>query len=160
MSAWPPVHLPPAPDAVPPVATPIPAPTATPAVPPTATPDNSATAAAATPVNAPAALPITQETPATPAEEGAFANTSGKRLIFTASKDSFIRVTALDGTSAQHVVYSSVLRTGQSIGFDGRKFSVNVSNPSAVAITLDGVNYGPHSDQESPDTFTLESHQP
>jgi hypothetical protein len=44
--------------------------------------------------------------------------------------------------------------------FDGRKFSINVGIPSAVDIKLDGVNYGPHSDQAAPETFTVESHLP
>jgi hypothetical protein len=58
------------------------------------------------------------------------------------------------------VLYASVLRAGQSLAFGGRKFSVNVSVPSAVDIALDGVNYGPHSEGNSPETFTIESHQP
>jgi Domain of unknown function (DUF4115) len=83
-----------------------------------------------------------------------------KRLVLTASRDSFVRVTAEDGADTEKVLYASVLRTGQSVGFDGRKFSINVGVPSAVDITLDGVNYGPHSDQEAPETFTVESHLP
>jgi hypothetical protein len=83
-----------------------------------------------------------------------------KRLVLTASGDSFVRVTSEDGGDAEKVLYASVLHTGQSVGFDGHKFSINVGVPSAVDITLDGVNYGPHSDQEAPETFTVESHQP
>ena len=83
-----------------------------------------------------------------------------KRLILTASRDSFIRVTAIDAPDLEQVRYASILRAGQSVGFDGRKFSVNVAIPAAVNVTLDGVNYGPHSDQEVPETFTVESHQP
>jgi cytoskeletal protein RodZ len=84
----------------------------------------------------------------------------GKRLVLTASHDSFIRVIALDGPNAGHVSYSSVLRGGQSISFSGRKYSINVGDPSAVDIALDGINYGPHSDNSAPDTFTVESHVP
>jgi hypothetical protein len=35
-----------------------------------------------------------------------------------------------------------------------------MGDPSAVDIALDGVNYGPHSDNSAPDTFTVESHVP
>jgi cytoskeleton protein RodZ len=90
--------------------------------------------------------------PATPATD--------KRLILTASQDSFVRVTTQDAQGAEKALYASVLHSGQSIGFDGHKFSINVGVPSAVDIKLDGVNYGPHSDQETPETFTVESHQP
>jgi cytoskeleton protein RodZ len=86
-------------------------------------------------------------------------SSSTKRLVLTASRDSFIRVTSLDG-GRDRVLYASVLRHGQSLSFNGHKFSVDVSIPSAVDIMLDGVNYGPHSDGQSPETFTLESHQP
>jgi cytoskeletal protein RodZ len=84
----------------------------------------------------------------------------GKRLVLTASHDSFIRVIALDGPNAGQVSYSSVLHGGQSISFNGRKYSINVGDPSAVDIALDGINYGPHSDNSAPDTFTVESHVP
>jgi cytoskeletal protein RodZ len=83
-----------------------------------------------------------------------------KRLVLTASRDSFVRVTSEDGPGAEKVLYASVIHTGQSVGFDGHKFSINVGIPAAVDITLDGVNYGPHSDQETPETFPVESHQP
>jgi len=84
----------------------------------------------------------------------------GKRLILTATRDSFVRVTALDAPDLERSLYAAVLKAGQTAGFDGRKFSVNVEVPSAVNISLDGVNYGPHSDQDKPETFTVESHQP
>ena len=84
----------------------------------------------------------------------------GKRLVLTASHDSFIRVTALDGPHAGQSLYSSVLHSGQSISFNGHKYSINVGDPSAVDIALDGINYGPHSDNSAPDTFTVESHVP
>ena len=83
-----------------------------------------------------------------------------KRLVLTASRDSFVRVTSEDVAGTEKVLYAGVIHTGQAVGFDGRKFSINVGIPSAVDITLDGVNYGPHSDQEAPETFTVESHQP
>ncbi len=85
---------------------------------------------------------------------------SVKPLILTASQDSFVRVTSQDTPGEEKSLYASVLHSGQSISFDGRKFSINVGVPSAVDIKLDGVNYGPHSDQETPQTFTVESHQP
>jgi len=88
------------------------------------------------------------------------ASTPGKRLVLTASQDSFVRVTSQDSPDSDKPLYASVLHAGQSIGFDGRKFSINVGVPSAVDIKLDDVNYGPHSDQETPETFTVESHQP
>ncbi len=85
---------------------------------------------------------------------------SDKRLVLTASQDSFVRVTNLDAPAADKPLYADMLHSGQSIGFDGRKFSINVGVPSAVDIRLDGVNYGPHSDQAAPETFTVESHLP
>jgi cytoskeletal protein RodZ len=94
---------------------------------------------------------------ATPADVSA---DSDKRLVLTASQDSFVRVTNLDSPDAEKPLYAAVLHSGQSVGFDGHKFSINVGIPSAVDIKLDGVNYGPHSDQEAPETFTVESHLP
>jgi len=85
---------------------------------------------------------------------------SDKRLVLTASQDSFVRVTNLDTPNADKPLYAAVLHSGQSIGFDGHKFSINVGIPSAVDIKLDGVNYGPHSDQDAPETFTVQSHLP
>jgi hypothetical protein len=86
------------------------------------------------------------------------ANGTDKPLILTASQDSFVRVTNLDSTETDKPVYAAVLRSGQSIAFSGRKFSINVGIPSAVDIKLDGVNYGPHSDGTAPETFTVQSH--
>jgi len=83
-----------------------------------------------------------------------------KRLVLTASQDSFVRVTDLDAAPTDKPLYAAVLHTGQSVGFDGRKFSINVGVPSAVDIRLDGVNYGPHSDRAEPETFNVESHLP
>jgi hypothetical protein len=88
------------------------------------------------------------------------ANMGEKRLVLTASHDSFVRVTSLDAAQGDKPLYASVLHSGQSVGFDGHKFSINVGVPAAVDIKLDGVNYGPHSDQEAPETFTVQSHQP
>jgi cytoskeletal protein RodZ len=88
------------------------------------------------------------------------ANTRGKRLVLTASQDSFVRVVALDGVHGDHVRYSSMLHSGQSISFSDRKYSINVGDPAVVDISLDGINYGPHSDHSEPDTFTVESRQP
>lgn len=83
-----------------------------------------------------------------------------KRLVLTASRDSFVRVVALDGPNGDKVRYSSMLHSGESISFSDRKYSINVGDPAAVDIALDGINYGPHSDHSEPDTFTVESHQP
>lgn len=104
-----------------------------------------------------ASTAATNDAPLTPAITDSSAE---KRLVLTASRDSFVRVASQDGTGAEAVLYASVLHTGESVGFDGHKFSINVGIPAAVDITLDGVNYGPHSDQEAPETFTVESHQP
>jgi len=141
------------------------------------------------PVNAPKALPVDPATlngnnaPATvptaplappvddaPATNGPVvlppANTTTpdaagtKPLVLTASRDSFVRVTMLDQDSIGKQVYADVLRSGQSVAFHGHKFSVNVDNPSAVNIKLDGVNYGPHDDGTDPETFTVISHVP
>jgi len=97
----------------------------------------------------------TESEPSTPAAPN---KAAGKRLVLTASHDSYIRVVSLDGHA--QVRYSSVLHQGQSISFSDRKYSINVAVPSAVNIALDGINYGPHSDHAQPDTFTVESHQP
>jgi len=83
-----------------------------------------------------------------------------KRLVLTASQDSFVRVTLIDASNAEKPLYASVLHSGESVGFDGHKFSINVGIPSAVNIKLDGMNQGPHSDQLTPQTFVLESSQP
>ena len=85
---------------------------------------------------------------------------AGKHLTLTASHDSYIRVVSLDDPNGEHVLFSSVLRSGHSISFPDRKYSINVGLPYAVDIALDGINYGPHSDHSAPDTFTVESHQP
>jgi cytoskeleton protein RodZ len=85
---------------------------------------------------------------------------SDQRLVLTASQDSFVRVTSLDEPDADQPLYAAVLHRGQSVGFKGRKFSINVGVPSAVDIQLDGVNYGPHSDRRAPETFNVESHLP
>ena len=81
-----------------------------------------------------------------------------KPLVLTASHDAFVRVTTLDTGSGGKQVYADVLHSGQSVAFNGHKFSVNVDNPSAVDIKLDGVNYGPHDDGTDPETFTVVSH--
>lgn len=110
----------------------------------------------------PAPAPVT--TPVAPVADPAPAVTndtsSDKRLVLTASQDSFVRVTNIDEPDAAKPLYASVLHSGQSVGFDGKKFSINVGVPSAVDIKLDGVNYGPHSDQGEPETFTVQSHLP
>jgi cytoskeletal protein RodZ len=98
--------------------------------------------------------------PASTAAAAAASALTGKRLVLTASRDSFVRVTALDAPDVQRGLYNGMLHSGQSVAFDGHKFSINVAIPSAIDISLDGVNYGPHSDQEAPETFTVESHQP
>jgi hypothetical protein len=86
------------------------------------------------------------------------ADDSTQPLVLTASRDSFVRVTALDTAGGDKPVYAAVLHSGQSVGFNGHKFSVTVDDPSAVDIKLDSVNYGPHSDGSEPETFTVVSH--
>ncbi len=109
----------------------------------------------------PPVSPSTDSAPAAPeGSTNAAAAGAAKRLVLTASQDSFVRVTNLDAPEADKPLYAAVLHSGQSVGFDGRKFSINVGVPSAVDIKLDGVNYGPHSDQVAPETFTVESHLP
>jgi len=82
----------------------------------------------------------------------------GKPLVLTASQDSYVKVTNLDSGDTDKPVYAAVLHSGQSIAFSGHRFSINVGIPAAVDIKLDGVNYGPHSDGEAPETFTVQSH--
>jgi cytoskeleton protein RodZ len=115
------------------------------------------TPAPAPPASQPAGTATTNDAPQA---DGVTDSSAQKRLVLTASRDSFVRVMSEDGPGAEKVLYANVIHTGQSVGFDGRKFSVNVGIPAAVDITLDGVNYGPHSDQETPETFPVESHQP
>jgi hypothetical protein len=106
----------------------------------------------------PSSPPVAPAADPAPSPDSSLVNgDSDKRLVLTASRDSFVRVTDLESSQP---LYSAVLHSGQSIGFDGRKFSINVDNPSAVDIKLDGVNYGPHSDGEHPETFRVESHLP
>jgi len=115
----------------------------------------------ALPVAAPASPDaITNAAPSASAAPADATATTDKRLVLTASQDSFVRVTNLDAPDADKPLYAGVLQTGHSVGFDGHKFSINVGIPSAVDIKLDGVNYGPHSDQEAPETFTVQSHLP
>jgi cytoskeletal protein RodZ len=118
-----------------------------------------------TPAPAPTPAPVATPTPATtpapdPAPTIAGDTSADKRLVLTASQDSFVRVTNIDEPDAAKPLYASVLHSGQSIAFDGRKFTINVGVPSAVDIQLDGVNYGPHSDHAEPETFTVQSHLP
>ncbi len=125
---------------------------------PLAPPTDAPPVIAGVPV-APVATPVTD--PAAPvAAPASTGNETEKRLVLTASQDSFVRVTNLDASQGDKPLYAAVLHSGQSIGFDGRKFSINVGIPSAVDIKLDGVNYGPHSDQDAPETFTVQSHLP
>ncbi|MCE0498721.1 MAG: helix-turn-helix domain-containing protein [Methylacidiphilales bacterium] len=112
------------------------------------------------PAAPPAQAAMTTTTNDAPQATATTDTSADKRLVLTASRDSFVRVTSEDVPGTEKVLYASVIHTGQSVGFDGHKFSINVGIPSAVDITLDGVNYGPHSDQEAPETFTVESHQP
>jgi len=136
-------------------------PVSTPAPP---VPSPSARQSNSGPVVEPSVAPAPEPAPASPevtptAAPQASAD-SDKRLVLTASQDSFVRVTDLDSPDADKPLYAAVLHSGQSVGFDGHKFSINVGVPSAVDIKLDGVNYGPHSDQEAPETFTVQSHLP
>jgi hypothetical protein len=103
--------------------------------------------------NGPVVMPP-QDSGSTTADNGG----GTKPLVLTASRDSFVRVTMLDAGSGDKQVYADVLHSGQSVAFDGHKFSVTVNNPSAVDIKLDGVNYGPHDDGTDPETFPIVSH--
>jgi len=131
-----------------------------PIAPAVSAPDPPIAPPAPVPATAPIAptTAIPQTTSPSPAPDPTADSDAGKRLILTASQDSFVRVTSLDTPDSDKPLYASVLHSGQSVGFDGHKFSINVGIPSAVDIKLDGVNYGPHSDQEAPETFTVESH--
>lgn len=114
----------------------------------TPSPDSTQTPAS----NGPVVMPPSTDASA-PATDG-----SMKPLVLTASRDAFVRVVMLDSGSGDKQVYADVLHSGQSVAFNGHKFSVNVANPSAVDIKLDGVNYGPHDDGTDPETFTIISH--
>jgi len=144
----------------PPVAPPAPSTT------PSARQSNSGSVAETSTESAPTAppAPIASEAAtnadATPQIAADSTANSDRRLVLTASQDSFVRVTNLDAPEADKPLYAAVLHSGQSVGFDGHKFSINVGIPSAVDIKLDGVNYGPHSDQAAPETFTVQSHLP
>jgi cytoskeleton protein RodZ len=150
-------------------APPAPAPTTTPTptpekAPPRALPVDPSELAAAPPadptppVTTVALNTTTTAAPTPTSPPSADFNSGDKRLVLTASQDSFVQVTNLDSGDKQ--VYAAVLHSGQSVGFDGRKFTINVGIPSAVDIKLDGVNYGPHSDRAAPETFNVESHLP
>jgi cytoskeletal protein RodZ len=146
---------------------------APPAAPPVPHPSSTARQSNSGPVmepSLPPVAPVTESAPATPIAPAVTTNAApqttatppavNKRLVLTASQDSFVRVTNLDAPDADKPLYAGVLHGGDSVGFDGHKFSINVGVPSAVGIKLDGVNYGPHSDQAAPETFTVQSHQP
>lgn len=123
------------------------------------TPDASATGLPPTNAPLPPVTPVDLSGDH-PVQESMAEAQAKKQLVLTASRDSFIRVTEVGNPQNQPVLYASVLRAGQSVALSGRKFSVNIGIPSAVDIALDGVNYGPHSEGNSPETFTIESHQP
>ena len=135
-------------------AAPVVSPVAQPVTPPpdAAPPAPSTTTAPASPDQPANSAPTAPSAAATPSTD--------QRLVLTASQDSFVRVTALDDPDSGKSLYSDVLRSGQSVGFAGHRFSVHVGVPSAVDIKLDGVNYGPHSDHSAPETFNVESHLP
>lgn len=141
------------------------APAATPVAPtnaPAADPGPTATVIKSASTKFPTQVRVSNTNPAMgaslPPVAPAVVTDPNKPLILTATQDSFVRVTNLDSADAEKPVYAAVLRTGQSVSFDGHKFSINVGVPSAVAIRLDGVNYGPHSDGSAPETFTVQSH--
>ena len=121
----------------------------------TATPAPSPAPAANGPVMEPSMPPVAP--PAT-TNEVTGSSDDNKPLVLTASQDSYVKVTDLDSGATDKPVYSAVLHSGQSIAFSGHRFSINVGIPAAVDIKLDGVNYGPHSDGEAPETFTVQSH--
>lgn len=119
----------------------------------------STVTAPATPPTPPADIPTAPIAPdATTNAAPLVSDDSNKPLVLTAAQDSFVRVTDLDAADADKPLYAAVLHSGHSIAFSGHKFSINVGIPSAIDIKLDGVNYGPHSDQETPETFTVQSH--
>jgi cytoskeleton protein RodZ len=137
-----------------------PAPASPPPAPaPAPAPDTAATGAPTSNSSGQVVTPV-DITSDHPVQESMAEAQAKKQLVLTASRDSFIRVTEVDNPQNESVLYASVLRAGQSVALSGRKFSVNVGIPSAVDIALDGVNYGPHSEGNSPETFTIESHQP
>jgi cytoskeletal protein RodZ len=140
----------------------IPAPAAS--SPENAAPSSLAPVATAAPANDPTSAltgaPGSADTAAPTADANPAQKFHGQRLVLTASHDSFVRVVALDGPNAGQVRYASTLHSGQSISFNGRKYSINVADPAAVDIALDGINYGPHSENPGPDTFTVESRTP
>jgi len=138
-----------------PVTTPSLPPVEPPSTAPVATSASTATSSPAPPTNQ--AAPPSDPAPQVAGDPDANAD---KRLVLTASQDSFVRVTNVDDPTVAKPLYAAVLHTGQSVGFDGKKFSINVGVPAAVDIKLDGVNYGPHDDQNEPETFTVESHLP
>jgi hypothetical protein len=134
-------------------------PPAIPASPPAETPPATTSASSKFPNGPhPTATTPPMEPTATPTAANADEDSSNKPLILTASQDSFVRVTLLDSTDTDKPVFASVLHSGESKAFSGHKFSINVGVPSAVDIKLDGVNYGPHSDGSTPETFTVQSH--
>jgi len=138
------------------------APAVTP-VPEAPAPTSSARGSDSSPVMVPS-LPAAATAPAVPeaatnaAPQTPAAANADQPLILTASQDSFVRVTDLDSPDGDKPLYAAVLHSGETVAFSGHRFSINVGVPSAVDIKLDGVNYGPHSDNTTPETFTVQSH--
>ncbi len=98
---------------------------------------------------------------ATPSGTLSAAPDANKRLILTASQDSFVRVISQDTPDADKPLYASVLHTGQSIAFDGRKFSINVGVPFGRRYqNLTASITARIATRKPPETFTVESHQP
>jgi cytoskeleton protein RodZ len=143
-------------------------PAVTPAVTPVApVPTSSARGSDSSPVmvpSLPTVVPAAATAPAVPeaatnaAPQTPAAANADQPLILTASQDSFVRVTDLDSPDGDKPLYAAVLHSGETVAFSGHRFSINVGVPSAVDIKLDGVNYGPHSDNTTPETFTVQSH--
>jgi len=81
-------------------------------------------------------------------------STSHQLTLQTSKKSSWVRVTVVDDGHEKQV-FEGVIDSGQSKNFDGQKFNLKIATPSVVDVILDGVNYGPYSDGDSPETFTL-----
>jgi cytoskeleton protein RodZ len=81
-------------------------------------------------------------------------STNHQLTLQTSKKSSWVRVNLVED-GHEKPVFEGVIDSGQSKSFEGQKFNLKIATPAVVDVILDGVNYGPYSDGDSPESFTL-----
>jgi cytoskeleton protein RodZ len=97
----------------------------------------------ATPVAVPAAVAVN--------------NMNGShQLTLQVNKSSWARIVATQG-GKEIKLFEGTLETGKTMSYQGEKFTVKLAAPSGVNVIFDGQDYGPYSDSDTPETFTIPS---